>query len=91
MDFSKLNIEFNNMQNIISKYNVLYQEIKNKIKNNNKDVSKYESKIKSTKNNIEKETYKIIVLTLKDETSFLEHLIIEEEINGTKSRSTKNI
>ena len=72
MDFSKLNIEFSNMQNMITKYNELLLEIKNKIKNNFKEISKYETKMKNTKNNLEKECYKILVISLKNETLFLE-------------------
>ena len=34
MDFTKLNIEFANMQNTITKYNNIQNEIKNRIKNN---------------------------------------------------------
>ena len=44
MDFTKLNIEFANMQNIISKYNNLQNEIKNRIKIDLKDINKYETK-----------------------------------------------
>ena len=32
MDFTKLNLEFSNMQNIVNKYNVLLENLKNKIK-----------------------------------------------------------
>lgn len=78
MDFSKLNVEFSNMQNMITKYNELLLEVKNKIKNNLKDISKYETKLKNTKNNLEKECYKMLVITLKNETSFLEYIIKEE-------------
>ena len=46
MDFQKLNIEFSNMQNMITKYNELLLEIKNRIRNNLKEISKYETKIK---------------------------------------------
>ena len=87
MDFSKLNIEFSNMQNMITKYNELLLEIKNKIKNNFKEISKYETKMKNTKNNLEKECYKILVISLKNETLFLESIIKEEE----KNESTKEL
>ena len=40
MDFTKLNIEFANMQNTITNYNNIQNEIKNRIKNNLKDISK---------------------------------------------------
>ena len=91
MDFTKLNVEFANMQNIITKYNSLQNEIKNKIKNNLKDISKYETKIKNTKNNLEKESYKFLVISLKNETSFLENIIKEEETNERESGNTKTV
>ena len=84
MDFQKLNIEFSNMQNMITKYNELLLEIKNRIRNNLKEISKYETKIKNTKNNLEKECYKILVISLKNETTFLEN-IIKEEKDGQES------
>lgn len=91
MDFTKLNVEFANMQNTITKYNGLVSEIKNRIKNNSRDISKYETRIKNTKNNLEKESYKIIVIALKNETSFLENIIKEEETNERESGTTKTI
>ena len=90
MDFQKLNIEFSNMQNMITKYNELLLEIKNRIRNNLKEISKYETKIKNTKNNLEKECYKILVISLKNETSFLEN-IIKEEKDGQESIVAKPI
>jgi len=90
MDFQKLNIEFSNMQNMITKYSELLLEIKNRIRNNLKEISKYETKIKNTKNNLEKECYKILVISLKNETTFLEN-IIKEEKNGEESIVAKPI
>jgi len=90
MDFQKLNIEFSNMQNMITKYNELLLEIKNRIKNNQREISKYETKIKNTKNNLEKECYKILVISLKNETTFLEN-IIKEEKDGQESIVAKSI
>lgn len=91
MDFTKLNVEFANMQNTITKYNNLLFEIKNRIKNNVRDISKYETKIKNTKNALEKESYKILVISLKNETIFLESLIKEEENNERESGTTKTV
>ena len=90
MDFQKLNIEFSNMQNMITKYNDLLLEIKNRIKGNLKEISKYETKIKNIKNNLEKECYKILVISLKNETTFLEN-IIKEEKDGQESIVAKPI
>lgn len=91
MDFTKLNVEFANMQNTITKYNSLLNEIKNRIKNNLRDISKYETRIKNTKNNLEKESYKILVISLKNETSFLESIIKEEDSNERESGTTKSV
>lgn len=91
MDFTKLNVEFANMQNTITKYNSLLTEIKNRIRNNSRDISKYETRIKNTKNNLEKESYKILVISLKNETSFLESLVKEEESNERESGNIKTV
>ena len=91
MDFTKLNVEFANMQNTITKYNCVLTEIKNRIKNNLRDISKFETKIKNTKNIIEKESYKMIVVSLKNETTFLESIIKEEETNERESGTTKTV
>lgn len=91
MDFTKLNVEFANMQNTITKYNNILNEIKNRIKNNLRDISKYETKIKNTKNNLEKESYKILVISLKNETSFLENIVKEEEQNERETGNTKTV
>lgn len=83
MDFSKLNIEFANMQSIIEKYNKLIFDINQKIRFNEKEISKYETKIKNTKNEIEKELYKIIVIRLNEEKIYLKCLI-KENVNNEK-------
>ena len=83
MDFSKLNIEFANMQSIIEKYNKLIFDINQKIRFNEKEISKYDTKIKNTKNEIEKELYKIIVIRLNEEKTYLECLI-KENVNNEK-------
>lgn len=91
MDFTKLNVEFANMQNTITKYNNLVVEIKNRIKNNLRDINKYETRIKNTKNNLEKESYKMLVIALKNETSFLENIIKEEENNERETGNIKSV
>lgn len=91
MDFTKLNIEFANMQNTITKYNNIQNEVKNRIKNNQKEISKYETKVKNTKNNLEKETYKLIVIAIKNETSFLESIVKEDNSNERESATIKTI
>lgn len=90
MDFTKLNVEFANMQNTIAKYNSLVIEIKNRIRNNLKEINKYETKIKNTKNDLEKECYKMLIVSLKNETLFLENTIREEE-HYEQSENTKTV
>ena len=84
MDFTKLNNEFANMQRIISKYNSLQNEIKNRIKINLRDINKYETKVKNSKNTMEKECYKIMIISLKQETTFLENIIKESVDNDNE-------
>ena len=91
MDFTKLNIEFANMQNTITKYNNLVNEIKNRIRNNSRDISKYETRMKNTKSNLEKESLKMLVISLKNETTFLESIIKEEDANERESGTTKTV
>ena len=91
MDFTKLNVEFANMQNTITKYNNLISEIKNRIKNNLRDISKYETRIKNTKNNLEKESLKMLIVSLKSETTFLENVNKEEDTNERESGTTKTV
>jgi len=79
MDFTKLNLEFNNMQNIINKYNKMQNIIRNRIKNNQKEINKLESKANCTKNSIEKESYKFIIVSIKNEIEFLEKILMEEQ------------
>lgn len=81
MDFSKLNVEFANMQSTIQEYNKLVNLINNKIKNNDKEISKYETKIKNSKNILEKDSFKFMVDTMKQENVFLKLLVREEQTN----------
>ena len=91
MDFTKLNVEFANMQNTITKYNNLVNEIKNRIRNNSRDISKYETRVKNAKSNLEKGSLKMLVISLKNETTFLESIIKEEETNERESGTTKTV
>ncbi len=84
MDFSKLNLEFANMQNTISKYNEIILNIKNKVKNNEKEISKLETKIKNTKNTIEKDCNRLLLDVLKNENTFFESIIDSEVKNNEK-------
>lgn len=79
MDFSKLNIEFSNMQNTITKYNEMVNCIKQRIKNNDKEISKYETKVKNTKNILEKDIHKLLLDSIKNENIFLKQLVESEE------------
>lgn len=85
MDFSKLNIEFSNMQKTIIKYNEMNNKINQKIKNNDKHISQYETKIKNTKIIIEKDIYRILLDSIKNENVFLKQLVESEEKKDEKS------
>ena len=80
MDFSKLNIEFSNMQKTVSKYTEIVLKINNKIKENLKIISKYETKIKNTNDSFEKELSHLYITYLKNENKFLENIIKNEEV-----------
>ena len=75
----------------MKKYNKLLLDISNKIKNNIKDINKYETRLKNTKNNLEKESYKLIIVSLKNETNFLEQLIKEDNQNEQGTGNTKSV
>ena len=79
MDFSKLNIEFSNMQKTISTYTEIVLKVNNKIKENLKIIGKYETKIKNTKDNFEKELSHLYITSLKNENKFLESIINNNE------------
>lgn len=79
MDFTKLNLEFANMQNTITRYNQMINSINQRIKNNDKDINKYETKIKNTKSIIEKDSYKLMMDSIKNENIFLKQLAESEE------------
>ena len=47
--------------------------------------------MKNTKNNLEKESFKILVILLKHETSFLENVIKEGQTNERETGTTKTV
>ena len=79
MDFSKLNIEFSNMQKTVSKYTEIVMKINNKIKDNLKIINKYKTKNKNIKDSFEKELSHLYIISLENENKFLESIIKEEE------------
>lgn len=85
MDFSKLNVEFSNMQNTITRYNEMVNCIKQKIKNNDKEISKLETKLKNTKIIIEKDIYRLLLDSTKNENVFLKQLVESEDKKDEKS------
>lgn len=85
MDFSKLNIEFANMQKTITKYNQMNSLIHSKIKDNLKIIGKYETKIKNTKNKIEKDIAHLYITVLKEENDFLNNLTESEYEGGNEN------
>ena len=74
MDFSKLNLEFANMQKTVEDYNKIITLINMRIKDNLRTVSKYETKMKNTKNKLEKDLAHLYITSIKCETEFLESL-----------------
>ena len=78
MDFSKLNVEFSNMQKTVTKYTEIIVLVNLKVKDNLKSISKYETKMKNTKNKIEKDMAHLYISILKSENEFLENLVKEQ-------------
>lgn len=78
MDFTKLNLEFSNMQNTIKKYNDIVNSINLRIKDNLKNINKYETKLKNTKNKIEKDMFHLYISVLKNENENFENLLNEK-------------
>lgn len=87
MDFTKLNIEFANMQNKINEYNNLVALINNKIRDISKEIGKYDTKLKNTNSIIEKDFFSMMLNILKEEQNFLESLIVKET-KDTKKKSS---
>lgn len=91
MDFSKLNLEFANMQETVKDYNKMIIRINFRIKENLKSISKFETKMKNTKNKLEKDLAHLYITSVKCETEFLEDLIKEEKANVQESENTKTV
>lgn len=81
VDFTKLNVEFANMQTTIVKYNNVVNLIETRIKNNMKIINKYETKTKKL-NDIEKELDVLYIKLLKHENEFLTKLINDDKTNA---------
>ena len=71
MDFSKLNIEFSNIQLKLEEYDRQLDIVLKKIKSLRKEISKIESKIKQTNKLTEKYQYQLILEFKKEQLSFL--------------------
>lgn len=91
MDFTKLNLEFANMQKTVEDYNKMSSSINARIKDNLRIISKYETKIKNTKNKLEKDLGRLYITSIKCETEFLESLVKEEKSDERESGNTKSV
>ena len=85
MDFTKLNVEFANMQTTIVKYNNIVNLVEVRIKNNMKIINKYETKNKKT-NDIEKELDTLYIKLLKHENVFLNSLIRDNKCSTKEDK-----
>ena len=70
MDFTKLNIEFANMQETIKDYNKIILRINFRIKENIRSINKMETKIKGNKDKIIKYLANIYIESIKCEKIF---------------------
>ncbi len=91
MDFTKLNLEFANMQKTVEDYNKMSSSINARIKDNLRIISKYETKIKNTKNKLEKDLGRLYITSIKCENEFLESLVKEEKSDERESGNTKSV
>lgn len=90
MDFSKLNLEFANMQETIKDYNKIILRINCRIKDNIRSISKMETKVKGNKDKLIKYLANIYIESIKCENDFLNDLIKGDENDG-KSGNTKSV
>lgn len=79
MDFTKLNLEFENMQNKIIKLEAINLAINIRIKENIKLINKYETKVKNEKNEFISHLANVVVVNAKVENEFLRGLLELEE------------
>ena len=90
MDFSKLNLEFANMQETIKNYNKIILRINCRIKDNIRSINKMETKVKGNKDKLIKYLANVYIESIKCENDFLNDLIKGDENDG-KSGNTKTI
>lgn len=90
MDFSKLNLEFANMQETIKDYNKIILRINYRIKDNIRSISKMETKVKGNKDKLIKYLANVYIESIKCENDFLNDLIKGDENDG-KSGNTKSV
>ena len=75
MDFSKLNLEFSNMQNTINRYNEIIKIVNERIKDNLKIINKSEVKLKNAKDDIERDIIELYLDVIKGQNKFLNCLL----------------
>lgn len=90
MDFSKLNLEFANMQETIKNYNKIILRINCRIKDNIRSIGKMETKVKGNKDKLIKYLANVYIESIKCENDFLNDLIKGDENDG-KSGNTKSV
>ena len=72
MDFSKLNLEFSNMQNTINRYNEIIKIVNERIKDNLKIINKSEVKLKNAKDDIERDIIELYLDVIKGQNKFFQ-------------------
>ncbi len=80
MDFTKLNLEFSNIQLKLEKYDKQLGIVLNEIKKLEKDIGKLETKLEQTKVQTEKCQYKLIIEFKKEQVNFLKNTFIDKEV-----------
>ena len=91
MDFSKLNLEFANMQETIKNYNKIIIRINCRIKDNIRSISKMETKVKGNKDKLIKYLANVYIESIKCENDFLNDLIKGDENDGKSGEEIKQL
>lgn len=90
MDFSKLNVEFFNIQQKLEKYDKQLGIVLAEIKQLEKEINKLETKIKQTKSNTEKCQYKLVLEFKKEQLVFLKNTFVDSGEKNEKASSIVN-
>lgn len=82
MDFSKLNLEFNNIQKKMELYDIQFNKVLLKIKQLEKEIKKMETKITQAKSLVDKSLYTFFIEIKKEQLAFLTDTFLNDSKVG---------